>query len=140
MTKSPNNHNRLYCTSEPLSEELCLAVEDGLIEMRDVKIRSKQLVDTYGFDKNEALKIWSFGPDGDGPNICMDNTQGCQFMNEIKEHFVSGFLTATQGGVLCEEPMRGFKISVVDTFLHNDSIHRGGGQITPAARRVCFAN
>jgi len=48
-------------------------------------------------------------------------------MNEIKEHMITGFEIVTKSGVLCEENMRGVRFDVVDTYLHQDSIHRGGG-------------
>ena len=51
----------------------------------------------------------------------------------------AGFGIVTKSGVLCEENMRGVRFSVMDTHLHQDSIHRGGGQITPATRRVLYA-
>lgn len=35
--------------------------------------------------------------------------------------------------------MRGVRFNVEDTYLHSDSIHRGGGQISPATRRVLSA-
>lgn len=127
MSKSANNHNRLYVTSEPISEELCKALEDGEIPFRDAKEKTKILVEKFEFDKTEVGKIWAFGPEGEGPNIILDLTSGCQFMNELKEHVVSGFEIVTKNGVLCEEPMRGVRFNMVDTVLHNDSIHRGGG-------------
>jgi elongation factor 2 len=46
-------------------------------------------------------------------------------MLEIKEHMLSGFELVTKHGVLCEENMRGVRFNVVDTYLHQDSIHRG---------------
>jgi len=36
----------------------------------------KVLVDTFDWDKNDALKIWSFGPENTGPNILVDGTKG----------------------------------------------------------------
>jgi len=139
MSKSQNAHNRLYCTAQPLTEEFVIAIENGEINFRDPKERLKTLSEKFDWDKNEATKIWSFGPDGEGPNVIVDMTSGCQFMNEIKEHMVSGFEIVTKSGVLCDEVMRGVRFNVVDTSLHNDSIHRGGGQISPATRRVLFA-
>ncbi len=139
MSKSANNHNRLYCTVEPIQEEFSLAIEAGDIPMRDVKQKIKYLHEKFDMDKNEANKIWAFGPYGEGPNLIVDITSGCQFMNDIKEHMVSGFEIVTKSGVLCEENMRGVRFNVEDTFLHNDSIHRGGGQISPATRRVLYA-
>ena len=139
MSKSANSHNRLYVIAEPLTEDFCDAIEKGEIPFRDMKEKTRILSEKFDWDKAEVLKIWSFGPDGDGPNVIVDATSGCQFMNEIKEHMVSGFELVSKAGVLCEETMRSVRFNVVDTVLHNDSIHRGGGQISPATRRVLFA-
>lgn len=35
--------------------------------------------------------------------------------------------------------MRGMRFNVIDCELHTDAIHRGGGQIMPAARRLYYA-
>lgn len=35
--------------------------------------------------------------------------------------------------------MRGCRFNIVDVILHSDAIHRGGGQIIPAGRRVFYA-
>lgn len=139
MSKSANAHNRLYCTAQPLTDEFVTAIENGEINFRDPKERLKTLTEKFEWDKNEAIKIWSFGPDGEGPNVIVDATSACQFMNEIKEHMVSGFEIVTKAGVLCDEMMRGIRFNVHDTSLHTDSIHRGGGQISPATRRVLYA-
>ena len=42
----------------------------------DVKERAKILADEYEWDKSEALKIWSYGPENAGPNILCDATKG----------------------------------------------------------------
>mgnify|MGYP003587639116 CR=1 FL=1 len=139
MSKSANGHNRLYCTGQPITEEFCRAIEKGEIPMRDLKEKTKILVEKFEFDKTEVPKIWGFGPDGEGPNLIVDVTSGCQFMNEIKDHMVSGFELVVRHGVLCEEPLRGVRFNVNDTTLHNDSIHRGAGQLSPATRRVLYA-
>jgi len=35
--------------------------------------------------------------------------------------------------------MRGIRFNILDVTLHTDAIHRGGGQIIPVCRRVCYA-
>jgi len=40
---------------------------------------------------------------------------------------------------MTEENMRSVRCNVVDTVLHADAIHRGGGQMIPTARRVYYA-
>lgn len=83
MAKSANSQNRLTCQCEPITTELCEAIEQGDIPFRDPKARIKVLSEKYGWDKNLGNKIWGFGPLGEGANILVDLTQGCQYMNEI---------------------------------------------------------
>lgn len=113
MSKSTNKHNRIYVTAVPLDEEFSLAIEGGDFSTKvDQKERTKLLVDKYGWDKNDTLKLWSFGPDGEGPNVLVDVTKGCQFMNEIKDSVVAGFQVVTYSGVLCEENQRGIRYDI----------------------------
>merc|ERR1712137_1531228 len=105
----------------------------------DFKIRARYLADKYEFDVTEARKIWSFGPETNGPNIMVDCTKGVQYLNEIKDSCVAGFQWASKEGVLCDENMRSVRFSLYDVALHADAIHRGGGQIIPTARRVLYA-
>lgn len=141
MSKSANKHNRIYCSAEPLSGELATEIEAGRITLNmDKKELSKLMVTDFNFDKNEVSKIWAFGPNDDGPNMIVDVTSGCQFMNEIKDSCVTGFNVVTQNGVLSDEPCRAIRFNVHDTNLHPDGIHRGGGQIIPACRQALYGS
>ena len=140
LSKSQNKHNRLYVRAEPLDEELTKDIEEGRVAPRDdPKLRARYLADTYGWDVTDARRIWCFGPDTTGPNVFLDASKGVQYMNEIKDSVVAAFQWATKEGGLCEEPMRGIRYNILDCTLHADAIHRGGGQIIPTARRVCYA-
>eukprot|EP00828_Plagiopyla_frontata_P040441 TRINITY_DN548_c0_g1_i9.p1 TRINITY_DN548_c0_g1~~TRINITY_DN548_c0_g1_i9.p1 ORF type:complete len:838 (+),score=120.31 TRINITY_DN548_c0_g1_i9:135-2648(+) len=140
LAKSPNKHNRLYCTAEPLNDELADKIEKGdICPNDDPKERSRKLVQDYNWDKAETYKIWCFGPDTTGPNLLVDATKGVQYMQEIRDSCESAFQWVTREGVLCEESMRGIKFNMHDVELHTDAIHRGGGQIIPTARRVYYA-
>lgn len=140
LSKSQNKHNRLFVKAEPLDDELTKDIESGKVAPRDdVKIRARYLADTYGWDVTDARKIWCFGPDTTGPNIFLDGSKSVQYMNEIKDSVVAAFQWATKEGGLAEEPMRGIRYNILDCTLHADAIHRGGGQIIPTARRVCYA-
>ena len=141
LSKSPNKHNRLYVIAEPLGEEVSKDIEQGKINPReDFKTRARVLADEHGWDVTDARKIWGFGPDTTGPNLLVDQTKAVQYLNEIKDSFVSGFQWATREGPIGEEPMRGVRFNVMDVTLHADAIHRGGGQIIPTARRVLYAS
>jgi len=104
LAKSANKHNRLFCTAQPLGEGLPEIIEKGEMGPKDdQKLRAKRLTDEFGWDKDEAQRIWTFGPENAGPNILVDATKGVQFMNEIRDSCESAFQWATKEGVMCEK-------------------------------------
>lgn len=140
LSKSPNKHNRIYLTAQPLGEEVSKDIEAGKINPRDdFKARARILADDHGWDVTDARKIWCFGPDTNGANLLIDQTKAVQYLNEIKDSVVSGFQWATKEGPVAEEPMRSVRFNIMDVTLHADAIHRGGGQIIPTARRALYA-
>jgi len=140
LAKSPNKHNRIYLTAEPMSDELCAAIEDGKAGPKaEAKERAKFMREKFDWDENAARKIWAWGPETEGANVVVDQTQGVQYLIEIKEHVNSAFQWTSKEGPLCEENMRGIRFNIMDVTLHTDSIHRGAGQIMPPTRRCCFA-
>lgn len=160
LSKSQNKHNRLYVKALPLEEDVTRDIESGKIAPRDdFKARARILADEHGWDVTDARKIWCFGPDTTGPNLLVDVTKGVQYLNEIKDSCVAAFQWATKEGVCAEENMRGIRFNILDVTvrirfrgisttstnfyfvskLHADAIHRGGGQIIPVCRRVCYA-
>ena len=141
MAKSPNKHNRLYVIAEPLAEELVTEIEAGSIKAGDdLKQTSRTLIDKYEWEQHDAKKLWVFGPDQAGPNFLVDQTKAVQYLNEIRDSMEGAFQNVTKEGVLAEETLRGVRFNIQDVELHNDSIHRGGGQIIPTARRVYYAS
>merc|ERR1712195_457583 len=137
LAKSPNKHNRMYVTAEPMNEDLSKAIEEGPAGPKaDPKERAKLYREKFDWDENAARKIWGWGPETEGANLVVDQTQAVQYMNEIKEHVNSAFQWTTKEGPLCEENMRGIRFNIMDVTLHADSIHRGAGQIAPPTRRV----
>jgi len=139
LAKSPNGHNRFWCKAAPMEEAFNVECDKGAIPKMEMKDRARTMADNFGFDVLEARKIWGFGPNGVGPNILIDATKAVQYLNEIKDSVVSAFEWVTREGVLCDEAMRGVLIRILDVTLHTDAIHRGGGQVIPAARRVFYA-
>jgi elongation factor 2 len=140
LAKSPNKHNRIYLTAEPMSDELCNAIEEGQAGPKaEPKERARLFREKFDWDENAARRIWCWGPETEGANVVVDQTQGVQYLLEIKEHVNSAFQWTTKEGPLCEENMRGIRFNIMDVTLHTDAIHRGAGQIMPPTRRCCFA-
>jgi elongation factor 2 len=141
LSKSANKHNRLFCTAEPLSEEICHQFDEGEVgPSMDVKDRSKILREKWNWEEAATpQKIWCFGHDQIGPNIWTEKTVGVAYLNEIKDSVVGGFKWACNEGPMCEERIRGLKMILNDVTLHADAIHRGMGQVSPMSRRVTYA-
>jgi len=113
---------------------------DQTISQMEVKKRAEFFRDEFGWSKDEALKIWAFAPDTYGPNVVVEQTQGVQYLGEIKDSIVSGFQWAAKEGPLAEEPLRACRFNMTDLHLHADAIHRGAGQLIPPMRSVVWAS
>lgn len=140
LSKSANTHNRIYMTAQPFDEEVSKDIEAGKIDPKEeFKARARYLNEVHGWDLGDARKIWEFGPDGSGPNVVIDMTKAVQYLNEIKDAVCLAFRNAAREGALANEPMRGCRFNLTDVTLHADAIHRGQGQIMPAARSCIYA-
>ncbi|KAJ1867303.1 translation elongation factor 2 [Coemansia sp. RSA 989] len=141
LAKSPNKHNRIFMKAAPLGEDLTKLLEEGKITARqDEKARGRQLVEEFNWDPNDSRKIWAFEPEEKPANLMIDSTKGVQYMNEIKDHCISGLRWAVATGPCADEPLRGIRFNINDVTLHADSIHRGAGQIITACRNVVYAS
>ena len=52
---------------------------------------------------------------------------------------MQGFQWGAREGPLCDEPMRNCKFKIMDAAVAVEPLHRGGGQVIPTARRVCYS-
>merc|ERR1719343_1312131 len=67
LAKSPNKHNRIYLTAEPMSDELRVAIESGKCGPKaEAKERAKYMREKFEWDENAARKIWCWGPETEG--------------------------------------------------------------------------
>jgi elongation factor 2 len=141
IAKSPNKHNRIYMTAEPLSQEVITAIDEGSITPeQEVKLRARCMADEYGWSVEEARKIWTFGcPPDAKANLLVDTTKAVQYLSEIRDSCVGAFIQATAAGIICDEVMRGCRFNLCDVTMHADAIHRGAGQMMPPTKRAMYA-
>ncbi|KAH6916699.1 Calreticulin family-domain-containing protein [Coprinopsis sp. MPI-PUGE-AT-0042] len=142
---TPNKKNRITMIAEPLERGIAEDIERGRVTMRMTgKERGKFFEEKYQWDLLASRSIWAFGPDESGPNILLDDTLPSQvdkkLLLTVKEHLKQGFQWGAREGPLCDEPMRNVKFRLLDTSLAQEPIFRGGGQIVPTARRVCYSS
>jgi elongation factor 2 len=91
LAKSANKHNRIYMTAQPLGDDLVADIESGKFDTRqEVKARGRLLADNYGWDVNQARKIFAFGPTDRDPNVIIDGTVGID-TREIRDSVVTAF-------------------------------------------------
>ena len=112
--KSPNMHNQLIVSVQ------------NLLYSKNLKENEKIY---HQFDSNSL----------DNSILVVDqkNLNGIVNINEVKESIIAGFKTVLEdevGDYLF--PFKNVKITILDIRLHSDSIHRGGGQMIPTARKA----
>jgi len=135
--KSPNKHNRLYISVEPLSEETIKLMLNGKVyDGQDWRERAR-ILRKIGWDADEARGIWAID---DNLNIMVDRTKGIQHLREIRDTIIQGFRWALEAGPLAQEPVRGVKVILHDAVVHEDPAHRGPAQIMPATKDAIFAS
>ncbi len=136
--KSPNKHNKLYISVEPLDEDTVNLIINGEInDDQDPRERAKILRERAGWDADEARGIWAV--DETYINLFVDRTTGIQYLREIRDYIVQGFRWAVQAGPLALEPVRGVKVVLHDAVVHEDPAHRGPAQIMPATKNAIYA-
>lgn len=131
--KSPNKHNKLYFTVEPLEDNITAAIKSG--DISEGRIRKK---DTVTFDKlidlgveNKDAKSYVEIFNG---NVLVDNTRGIVYIGEIMGLVMDGFEQVMKKGALAAEPCTKVRVRLTDCKLHEDAIHRGPAQMYPAVR------
>ncbi len=134
--KSPNKHNKIKVTVEPLEPEIRKAIEDGVVKEGKPKGREvwEKLVE-LGMDREEARSIY----DIHSASVFINGTKGIQNLNEVEELLVQGFEEALKQGPMAKESMSGIKVTLVDAILHEDNIHRGPAQMLPTIKRAIYA-
>ncbi|KAJ7492233.1 Calreticulin family-domain-containing protein [Mycena latifolia] len=142
---TPNKKNKITMIAEPLERGVAEDIERGRVNMRMTpKDRGKFFQEKYQWDLLASRSIWAFGPDENGPNILLDDTLPSQIdkklLGTVKDHIKQGFQWGAREGPLCDEPMRNVKFRLLDAGLAQEPIFRGGGQIVPTARRVCYSS
>ena len=133
--KSPNRHNVFKIKIEPLSPELTELVKSGEVTMRMPELERREKLMAAGMTKEEAKGLAGIYES----NIYLNVTKGIQHLNETMELVLDGFEEVMKAGPLSREPCMGIKVSLIDSKLHEDAIHRGPAQVIPASRQAIQA-
>ncbi len=137
MGKSPNKHNRVWFTVEPLEKNVADLITEGeLSEISSRRMREEVLNEKAGWTIREARQVLSVNK---SVNILRDITVGIQYMREVRDHIAGGFQWACEAGPYAGEAIRGLQVTLTDIQLHEDPVHRGPAQMMPPVRQALFA-
>jgi U5 small nuclear ribonucleoprotein component len=143
FAETTNKKNKLTFISEPMDDGLAEKLESGKVKLQDWDQRKigRFFQSQYGWDLLSSRSVWAFGDSPTcGPNLLLDDTLPSEvdktLLDSCRGSIVQGFQWATREGPLCEEPVRGTKIKILEVSLADKPIYRGGGQIIPTCRRT----
>ena len=138
MAESPNKHNKLWVQVEPLEEKVINLMEKGKIsEEMERKHVEKILFKEADLPVEEARNVLALDTHR---NMLVDLTKDMQHFKETVEAVIAGFKWTCKAGPLCEEPLRGIKVKIIDFQFHENSAHRNPAQIMPAIHRAILSS
>lgn len=155
-------------TAQPLGDQLCRALDNGVLDTTHAEERARILADRYGWAPAEGLRLWCFGPQECGVNAAVrpegpeeraagrftaeTEATGAEAeaavaaaaqageLDEARGAVVAACRWAAQEGPLCEETVRGVRFSLRGTLpLPPGALRRGTGAVVAAARRCLVA-
>ena len=135
--RTPNGHNILYFSIEPLEDVVYRAIQSGEIPEGKLKKKAEDVwnkLSKMGFSNTEARQVSEIYKG----NIFEDRTRGIVLLSEAIESILEGWRLVVNAGPLAKEPLMKTKIILHDAKLHVDHMHRGPAQIYPAVRRGIF--
>lgn len=144
FAETPNKKNKITMVAEPLDKGLAEDIEQGNVRIDWPRKKLQDFFTTkYEWDLLAVRGLWAFGPDRQGPNVLMDDTLAGEvdknLLNAVRDSVVQGFQWGVREGPLCDEPIRNVKFKILDAIIAPEPVNRGGGQVIPTARRVCYS-
>jgi elongation factor 2 len=130
-TKSPNKCNSFRVRVKPLKNEAIELMEKGTL----VEETGRRQIE--GILQEELESVWALD---EYRNILINLTRNVQNLHEVKDSIISGFHWACRTGPLCEEPLRGVKVELLDAQLHQEPKQREPTQIMRAISRAILGS
>ncbi|MFB6159240.1 MAG: elongation factor EF-2 [Candidatus Nanohalobium sp.] len=131
--KSPNRHNQIEISIEPIDEEVRKFLKEEYEEMKmqaDDETEVRDALVEAGLDQDEADNIMEAYEE----NLFINASRGIKNLREIEEYLVDAFHELCDEGPMAGEPVIGLKVKLHDASLHEDAIHRGPSQMIPATK------
>ncbi len=135
--RTPNGHNILFMSMEPLEEEVYKSIEKGDIPEGKLRKKAEEVwkkLQDLGISNEEARQYKEIYKG----NVFEDRTRGLVLLGEVIESILDGWRLIVDAGPMAKEPLMKTKMILHDAKLHVDHMHRGPAQIYPAVRAAAF--
>lgn len=132
--RTPNGHNILFLSMEPLEENVYDAIDRGELPEGKLRKRPEEIwkkLSELGISNDEARQYREIYKG----NVFEDRTRGIVLLGEVIESILDGWRLVVDNGPLAREPLMKTKIVLHDMKIHVDNVHRGPAQIYPAMRQ-----
>ena len=124
LTRSPNKLNMFSLQVEPLKDVMMKMVEKGFSFNEDES--KKRLEQAIG------QSIWAFDENG---NILVSPTKNSEFPEDLTINIVQGFHWACKSGPLCQQSLRGIKVTLEQVDFDSNPNNRESSQVMHAISR-----
>jgi elongation factor 2 len=136
-TKTPNKQNSFRVQVEPLEIEVLELIEKGeLTEAMEPEQISAILKNMKANWSKTSEKICALNKYG---NMLVNLTDNIS-VEKVKESIILGFHWACGRGPLCEEPLRGVKVNLIDAQIHEDPKLHETAQVMRAVSRAILGS
>jgi elongation factor 2 len=135
--RTPNGHNILFFSMEPLEENVYASIERTEIPEGKLRKRAEEVwkkLSELGISNDEARQYKEIYKG----NVFEDRTRGIVLLGEVIESILDGWRMVVDGGPLAKEPLMKTKMILHDAKLHVDHMHRGPAQIYPVVRAGAY--
>jgi len=130
---SLNLQNTFKIQTEPLEEDVTKLIENGILsDDIERKRAAKILIKEAGWSEDSAKALLAVDKYA---NVLLCPFSEAQIPTDIYESIIAGFKWACKAGPLCEEPIKGVKVRILEAQVAKDPALRGPAQITPAIRK-----
>jgi elongation factor 2 len=163
---SPNRHNRFTAVMSPLAPGVVRAVEraaatvnvtgaqvDGIAAAVRAALNRQAAAEAAPLVPplmaGSSTRLWLFGQatargairsSPHSGNVVCTFDDGRLPLDEIQDAVRQGWAMTMSAGVVGGEQIRATRLDFSGIVLHADAIHRGAGQLIPAARRAASAS
>ena len=124
VTRSPNKLNKFIIRAEPLDESLLKIVENGISSNEDGL--SKRL------EYATRQSVWAFDENVD---VLVSSIHIAEFPEDLMNSVIRGFHWVCKSGPLCQQPLRGIKVTLEQVDFDSNVINRESSQVMPAVSR-----